>query len=1187
LDGDTVVLRLTSGDRTLAPDQWISSRPDAAGGLSQIEAAVEEGRTDPENLPLAVFESESARLRPAFVAALDAASIAVLGLPPATSLALDLKPISRIDQDDFRIEWRWVEPGGNPVRANVEGALIRSASGVRWLPEPLWSLHRLAGELSQPVDRERRFQLLAELRRLWPEDASASVESPPYLRDLRVHYASSLSLKLRTLTPTRTDFDPVLFAARSREDAEEEGRNVDEDLDNVLSPAAQKLFAEDRFRREAEARSVYVLRDGEYVFIDPALRSPLNVIRKLQDRPEAARREFILNPRRALREAIGEDEARRIGLDELFVETEQFSARVAGVDTWRTPVLPWLLPAGNNQWLPERFGLRIGEEYFSLPPANVAALKSNVETAIGAGDPTAPTAGLVQPVAEGGPPAPAQIPATEHVLSTLESLEPFARPPEAAAAGGMAEPISPDFQSAVADKLFLVVRENFEEVEFAPFSQGVEQPPPEPQPIVPQRLRTELKPHQQRGLRWLVHCLSAARPGALLADDMGLGKTLQAIALMAWLQEEAGAGRRSKGPFLIVAPTGLLGTWRDEIEKHLAAPNLGLIVPAFGGDLRLLREEDRFTAKDIESGRAALKAEAWRDAGVVLTTYETMRDYHFSFARTRFGLVVYDEIQKLKNPASQLTRAAKALNAAFTLGMTGTPVENRLQDLWSIMDVIAPGLLGSSRDFEKKHPVGDTAALGKLKAQLAESRDGWPPYMLRRLKLDELEGLPKKIVHTLKANMPATQADAYRDVVVRAAAASSGGTLGKGGMLSILAEMRRVSLHPLDPRQAPADLNAYASESARLSQSLRVLDDISAKNEKALVFVEDLAMQERLAGLIQARFRLREPPLRINGAVPGPKRQAIVERFQANRDRFDVMILSPKAGGVGLTLTSANHVIHLSRWWNPAVEDQATDRVYRIGQKKDVHVYLPLAVHSDPAISASSFDLRLDTLIARKRQLTRDLFLAPDATDAELTDLFREVSLNTEAPVHKEAVEAPAEATANTRPVLSLPKELAETGIRRWRRGPGEKRPTDEIVSLFSGKQVSHVFIQDPYALARENSRRAQAQFIAKLKEACRSVEAVTVEYAPEAEGDVEEGRARREFGDVFARLIPNEPPKLALKRRYKRSRDDDFHDRFVEIEVRHAGGAIRRHELTIGRGLEALFDISKQCTATYAPPQA
>jgi superfamily II DNA or RNA helicase len=1189
-DQSDILIRLSQGGRRLLVSVWVQTKPAAASTIAQIEAAAEDGRLDAEGRSLVEVEVDQVRLRPAFVASLDATAASDLRLPAATPLALDLKPVGRIDQDDFRIESRWVEPGGRPVRATATGALLASVGGVRRLPEPLWSLHRIASELAAPVDKTERFRALAELRRLWPDDPRAAIESDAYLRDLRVHYASSLSLKLRALTPTRTDFDPVLFGGRAVQEAGEEGRMVDEDFDNVLTPASQRLFAEDRFRREAEARPVYVLRDGEYIFIDPALRAPLNAVRKLQDRPESERRAFVLNPRRVLREALGEDSPQSAGLDDLFVETEQFSARVAGVDVWRAPVLPWLAPASDNRWLPERFGLRIGDEYFVLPPENVGPLLDKVQGAVDAGHPTAATEGLLASATPGGAAPPHEIPANEQVIAALGGLKPFV--PDPGGPGGFSEDPPAPAQEALKGKLFLVVRENFDEVEFAPFYRQAEvEPAPQPPVSTPKRLRTPLKPHQSGGLEWLVRCLSARRPGALLADDMGLGKTLQAIALMAWIQEEAAAGRRPTAPFLIVAPTGLLGTWRDEVVKHVDVPRLGPLVPAFGGDLRALREEGGFASKDIESGKAALRAEAWRDAGIVLTTYETMRDYHFSFARTRFDLVIYDEIQKLKNPASQLTRAAKALNATFTLGMTGTPVENRLQDLWSIMDVIAPGLLGSSRDFEKRYPPTDSTALAHLKAQLTEPRDGLPPYMLRRLKSDELEGLPAKHIHPLQKDMPPAQADAYREIVVRAAASAAAGTVGKGGMLKTLAAMRGVSLHPLDPRQAPSDLDAYAADSARLCETLSVLEAIAGKNEKALIFLEDLAMQERLAGLIEAHFKLPSAPMRINGAVPGPKRQAIVERFQGNRGRFDVMILSPKAGGVGLTLTSANHVIHLSRWWNPAVEDQATDRVFRIGQTRDVHVYLPLAVHPDTAIRDSSFDLRLNSLMDRKRQLTQDLFLPPDLADAELSELFREVSLGGEAtaPTPEDpaapAKEAPVAATS--RPTLTLSKELTSAGVRAWRKAPGESRPTDEIVSLFAGKNLAHVIIRDPYALGHRNSRQAQVQFVARLTAACRSCDAVTVEYAPEVEGDLEEGQARREFGAIYGKLIPTNAPKLTLARRSKRSRDDDFHDRFVEFDVRHAGGAVRRHELTIGRGLEALFDGTKQCTATYTPPQA
>ena len=1227
--GEDLALALKVGPRRQPVISWVSQRPDVAGSISHILAAFEDDRRDGDGKPLVSVAEDEVVLRPAFVASLDEASAAAVSLPPATPLALELKPRGRIDQDDFLIETRWVEPGGRPVRAKLDGALLTGSEGPRRTPDPIWTLHRLAQRLAQPIASTERFKALANLRAMWPEDPRAPVETDAYLGDLRVHYAAALSLKLRTLTPGRTDFDPVLFGGRALLDADEDSRALDENLDNVLTPAAQKLFAEDRFRREHSVRPVYVLRNGEYIFVDSSLRPVLDAVRKLQDRPERERRAFILNPRPVLREAIGEEVADLIGLDRVFVETEQFSARVAGVDVWRAPVLPWLTPSNKNQWLPEKFGLRIGEDYFVLPPANVEPLLKRVQDASAAGQETVSTGGLLEPLDPGGASPPEEIPVNPKVVEALERFEPFARAYAAVERGETIEPAPPD-EERYPGKLFLVVRENLDEVEFAPAGSQPEEGQASSERIAaPKRLITALKPHQVDGLTWLAASVSAKRPGVLLADDMGLGKTLQAIALMAWLQEEAEAGRASKAPFLIVAPTGLLGTWRDEIVKHLHMPRLGSLIPAFGSDLKALKEEGTFGAKDIDTGRSALRAGAWRDAGVVLTTYETLRDYHFSFARTRFNLIVYDEIQKLKNPASQMTRAAKTLNGSFTLGMTGTPVENRLQDLWSIMDVLAPGLLGSSRDFERRHPADDPVALGRLKSQLTEPRDGWPQYMLRRLKSDALEGLPSKHIHTFETPMPPFQANAYRDLVMRAAAGAAGGTMGKGGMLSTLAAMRGVSLHPIDPRAAPADLDAYANESARLSKTLTLLEGIAAKNEKALVFVEDLAMQERLAGVIQVRFKLSKAPLRINGGVPGPKRQAMVESFQQDRGRFDVLILSPKAGGVGLTITSANHVIHLSRWWNPAVEDQATDRVFRIGQTRDVQVYLPLAVHPDPAIRDSSFDLKLNALIERKRQLTRDLFLSPEMDDSELSDLFREVALGGEGageaapprePIVEEAsrepdpivlaaasppmpskssedgasaiaepVRTPDEIRAKLAPdaqaTLSLPKALVASGIQRWRREAGQARPTSEILSLFAGKHIVQVTIRDPYALGHRNARNAQVEFLKLLKASARALEAVTVEYAPEVEADVDEGAARRDFGSKFVVAFPRNAPKYGLCRRQKRSRDDDFHDRFVEIDVRHAGGAIRRHELQIGRGVEALFDVSKQCTATYVPP--
>ncbi|WP_298672533.1 DEAD/DEAH box helicase [uncultured Sphingomonas sp.] len=1184
-EGDMVLLWLERAGRRLPVDEWGAALPALAPVLDRVRDRIEAGSHD-QSLGSSIGE-DGLQLAPSLVAGLDGEEASALGLPAATAFALDLHPIDRIDQDSFRVRMRWVRPGGQPVRATARGAILESEVGPRRIPQPLFELLQASTPLTQPLDTAARFEALARLRGVWPEDPRTPVESDGYLKDLRIHYAAGVSLKLTTLTPEHTAFDPVLFNVRDvAEDIVGAGpAGVDEDVDNILPPASQRLFAEDRFRRETTARPAYVLRDGEYVFIDPSLRPLLDVIRQVQEAPEVERRDFILNPRRVFRERLGDDASDAVGLDDRFIDTEQFSARVAGVDVWRTPVLPWLAGVGGNSWLPERFGLRVGEDYFALPAQNVAAVIERFEASAAAGEASADVSGLLEPATPDAPSPPDRLPVNDQCRAALNALAPFASVTADAAEDDLADPA----WDATRGKLFLVVRDNFEEVDYAPFA-GQDEPdlPPATDIDPPAILTSSLKPHQTAGLGWLVHAVRCGRPGALLADDMGLGKTLQAIAFMAYLQERAALERRDHQPFLIVAPTGLLGTWRDEIAKHLALPRLGTLVPAFGANLKLLREEDGFGARDIETGKAALNAAEWRDAGVVLTTYETMRDYHFSFAKTRFGLIIYDEIQKLKNPASQVSRAAKALNADFVLGMTGTPVENRLQDLWAIMDVVSPGLLGASRDFEARHDPVDKEALARLKALLSEPHGRGPQPMLRRMKSDALDAMPHKTIHTLEQDMPGIQADAYRDLVLHAAAAGNAGNLGQGGMLSVLARMRGVSLHPVDPREAPDDLDGYAAGSARLSQTLTVLDRVAAAGEKALIFVEDLAMQDRLAGMIKARFKLQRRPMRINGSVAGPKRQEMVNAFQAEDGRFDVMILSPKAGGVGLTLTAANHVIHLSRWWNPAVEDQATDRVFRIGQTRDVHVHLPLAIHPDVDLAPSSFDRRLDALINRKRALTRDLFLPPEVGEAELSNLFREVSLEAGAEDGDQSVATPeAPPVPTMEPSVPVPAAMmADAGIRLWRRAPGEGRPTDEILALFAGKHITQLAIRDPYALVDDDARRAQARFVAELAAAAAGIDGVLIEYAPEIDRHSNDAADRRAFGADYAAHLLGSGPRLSLVRRHKRGGGDDFHDRFIEIDVRGADGTSARHELTIGRGVLALYDVGRQCTVTYAPPR-
>ena len=423
-----------------------------------------------------------------------------------------------------------------------------------------------------------------------------------------------------------------------------------------------------------------------------------------------------------------------------------------------------------------------------------------------------------------------------------------------------------------------------------------------------------------------------------------------------------------KGPILIVAPTGLLANWEKEHKLHLHEPVLGELCRAYGRHLRILKTA---SSRDIDRGAPALDHRRIQQANWVLTTYETLRDHHMSFAAIPFACVVFDEMQKVKSPTSLLTRAAKTVNANFTLGLTGTPIENQLADLWCIMDIIDAGCLSDLKSFSNKYHPDDEKALEELHKMLLDvsKGDDLPP-MLRRMKTDELDGLPQKKIYIRKRPMPETQARIYANIVTRAKQPEF------GPMLETLHLLRGVSLHPIwPPAGEVTDEQSFIAQSARLTETFVIFDEIAARREKALIFLESLDLQEHLALMIKRRYGLRRRPLQINGDVAGEKRQTLVDEFQTERGTFDVMILSPRAGGVGLTLTTANHVIHLSRWWNSAVEDQCTDRVYRIGQDQTVHVYYPMAVH--PLYRDSSFDELLNALLTRKRELSERMLVPP------------------------------------------------------------------------------------------------------------------------------------------------------------------------------------------------------------------
>ena len=1155
-----------------------------------------------------------------------------LGLPPTTNLTLELDASGALHDGTISVAKKWLRRGGMPVRVKVTGARIREPNGTARLAEPIYSTNLLVDRLAAADDADERRARFAELREKLGDLDSEAVKPDGFISKVRIAYAANFSLDLRTQGGL-FDFDPVLFSKSVSEN--EDGDLVDAKETALLTDFEQQRFS-GRFRSQKGGKRSYLLSDGTILFVDPLLGKALDVVREKQTATGDERKNFARSPQAYIRERLaldemGDDEA----ADRLFIETQQYSERVAGIETWQKPVLPWIKPKPNS-WLPESFGIRIGEEpdvvHVSLEPGEAAVLLDKIDIAIKGGQTTTPFKGE-------------DVPTTSASRTAVKGVVDL----EAEIAKDAEENDLDEEPPAEIPTYFLKVGENFETLEYSRLAAKTKDSINFVPPALPACVRSSPKPHQVEAFAWLTEAWDQKVPGLLLADDMGLGKTFQALTFLSWLRSVQAPSQ----PVLIVAPTGLLRNWQAEIELHLEQGALGEIVEAFGTNLKSLRLEP---GNDIRGGTSKLDVSHWKGAGVVLTTFETMRDYHMSFARVPFAAIIFDEIQKLKNPASQMTRAAKTLNADIQVGMTGTPVENRLQDLWSISDVVFPGFLGSSKEFEKTFSAADSGALRALQDQLIERDGAAPPFMLRRMKEALLSGLPDKDVVPYEVAMPREQAEAYDRVLARARALRQSGD--KGAMLKILHMLRGTSLHP-EPPVGLDDFSGYIRSSARLVKTFELLDEISRKGEKALVFCEDLDMQAFLAIAVQERFRLSHPVQIINGSVAGSKRQDMVTTFQSRPPGFDVMILSPKAGGVGLTITAANHVVHLSRWWNPAVEDQATDRVYRIGQDKPVTVHIPMAVHPDEAIGPSSFDVRLNRLMERKRELSRGLLVPPESDSdidvmlsavldgdkeyiasappqmrcianpqsADLPSDHREGSFeggsgakeiagdqrarvpDPEEPPPTQSsenrdfddsdavaddIEPPepssseAASSRQDRPILSVrsvaanepqsPIEAAETRVPEIRRvvfEVGGMRDWTIFAQHIEGCAIQRLRIIDPYCCATEAARRRLVDFIARFAKVSGSVAQVQVKSF-----DADSLKDCWESDDDQSRdlesRIKNKLPDTELRHIQKSRRSaEDLHDRSVTAHLDN--GEMITWDL--GRGIDGVMTARHACT--------
>ncbi|MBI3146297.1 MAG: DEAD/DEAH box helicase [Pseudogulbenkiania sp.] len=446
---------------------------------------------------------------------------------------------------------------------------------------------------------------------------------------------------------------------------------------------------------------------------------------------------------------------------------------------------------------------------------------------------------------------------------------------------------------------------------------------------LPEGLNATLRPYQQRGYAWLYRNTSLGF-GSVIADDMGLGKTLQVIATLQKLKEDSAL---AEGKALVIVPTSLLTNWQKEIARFSPTLSVGV----FHGSKREL-------AKDRPD--------------VLLTTFGVARAATAALKALSWRVVVADEAQNIKNPAAAQTRAVKAIPATSFIAMSGTPVENRLSEYWSIMDFANRGYLGNLAHFVREYATPIQTQHDQHVAQ--RFRRVTAPFLLRRLKSDKsiINDLPDKIEQDQYCTLTQAQMALYESVVregLRAISGESDTFKRQGLVLQMILVLKQICNHPA---QYLKQGNADAALSGKVERLFELIDDIHASHEKVLVFTQFREMGELLCGWLQERYGRK--PLFLHGGVARAKRDAMVERFQHDRTER-VFILSLKAGGTGLNLTAASNVIHYDLWWNPAVEAQATDRAYRIGQQHNVQVHR--------FITRATFEERINDMIRAKREL--------------------------------------------------------------------------------------------------------------------------------------------------------------------------------------------------------------------------
>ena len=890
------------------------------------------------NLSLAKIQWEKglAEIQHKNIANLNIHQVKQLGLPPVCPYRLRISSKGRPITPAFSVEWEFLDQSSHQFYQVQRTGVILKLDGKLWtLTNPhfgfLDNLTRLSPQIKVPVER---LSLWKEIIQYIPPE---TVLENKELISFQFIKAEQFCLDQQKSIDGSFQVTPELIYSI----------NGEEQKNNSQLPMGVSNDFKNNFLKINSVDPYYKV-GNYYIQISKPLRECLRIIKKVNQEPLAKRQAFYSNPMARIAKEISDNMSESL-LEDIFFETEEFkSSRISHLGQWLPKLGIYIDPDNKNPWFPkEDIAIKIQDSLFHFDPDDLNTVIKDLENAQKAGK--------------------------EHIvykdqmilandLSIFELKSVQKKIHTEAKKIQTSHALFKDTKTLKTSKLVAIIKDNIDILEYQALEQNRSYLEQNKNILKHFERKIEKYPHQEEGILWLQKNFIKGRPGVLLADDMGLGKTLQTLIFLYWYKKNINKNK----PILIVAPTGLLKNWQDEHTQHLSQyEGLGKKYKAYGKSFRQDRRKSNLCViQEMEKSN-------W-----VLTTYEAIRTHHTDyFTKISWGVVVFDEIQKIKNPNSLMTDASKAVASDFSVGLTGTPIENSFIDLWCISDCLYPKILGLLKDFHKKYIKNKTYHSAKeIQNKLFQKN---PPFIMRRMKKDILNNLPKRTIITQKINMTEDQQNVYSEVVRKA-------KNKEYSSLQALSLLKRYSIYVQDCFDRSN--KEWIQSSAKLTFLFDTLQNIENKQEKALICIESRNLQNTIKAICETKWKLTVRI--INGDMLGEIRKSTVDLF-ANKDGFNIMIISPRAGGVGLNIVSANHIIHLDRWWNPAIEDQSNDRIFRIGQKKPVFVYYPLAIH--PAYKDKSFDVILNNILENKRRMREETLMPAEPSKQEQKEFYRTV----------------------------------------------------------------------------------------------------------------------------------------------------------------------------------------------------